>query len=202
MWYAKTMPFATAKEHRDFFQTHQWIEFEGIFTENQCKQIVDCAQTAPLKRDLWRLNPAVKKAIARREIAQIMSELLSVREMRLAFDELIDDVPKKTETLSTIDCVQGLVGGLIVCIQKPSDDSFSTFFPKNLGAAVFFSPDFPIPFEDLAKIEPGCYLLIAFGAKDSVYIHHPEDPYIQHWRKIGYVFGDRLRNQTHPMIFP
>ena len=196
------MPFATAKEHRDFFRDHQRIEFENLLTDSQCLQIQKATRARDAGRDLWRDNAAIKKIVCNRDFAQIASELMGVRELRIGYDQMVDLLPKESASLVDISCIQGVVCGLIICIQKPSDEEeeFSEFFPQHVGTGIFFSAETPIPFEDLAEAHQGSYFMIAYAAKDAVYIHQDRDPSLHKWKSLGYAFGDRLQDLLHPII--
>jgi hypothetical protein len=197
------MPFATAKEHRDFFNDHQRIEFENLLTDEQCKQIQKAGRARGAGRDLWRNSAAIKKIVCSRDYAQIACELTGARELRLGYDQMVDIFPNESVNLLEISCIQGILCGLIICIQKPSDEEeeFSEFFPQQVGTGIFFSAETLIPFGDLVHAHKGSYFLIAYTAKDAVYVHQDNDPYLHQWKPLGYAFGDRLQDAFHPMLY-
>lgn len=198
------MPFTTTKEHRDFFHNHHRIEFEDLLTEEQCLQIQKGARAHGRGRDLWRRDPAVKKIINSKDFAQLAGELTGARAIRLGYDQMVGPQLTAMASLHDMTCIQGIVCGVLVCIQKPSDDEeeFSEFFPQHVGTALFFSADCPIPFEDLAAAHKDSYFLLVYAAKDAVYIHQDGDPFLHEWKKLGYTFGDRLKDLHHPMLYP
>ncbi len=197
------MPFATIKEHRDFFSAHQRIEFEHLLTEEQCQFMQQCMQLDNA-RDLWRRHAVVKKIVFGKNLAQIAAELVNAKQLRIAYDQVLGTKPNKTLTLAQASCVQGIACGWVFCVKTPTQAMEETphFFPLNAGSGVFFSAETPIPFEELSQLSDALYLLVAYADKRAVYIHQPEDPHLHAWKEMGLAFGDRLRDDKYPLIYP
>ena len=102
------MKFATASEHRDFFQKQGAIEFEGLISSEQLKQLnkeINSTLSAHLKiapsdlkkqtsqtlfmngRDLWRDQPNLKKIVWQKIFSEIAAELIEAKPLRLGFDQ-------------------------------------------------------------------------------------------------------------------
>jgi hypothetical protein len=102
------MKFATAKEHRDFFQKQGWIEFEGLLSDSQLisvNQAIDQVLaerlnvssdqvhlTSPEKlylqgHDLWRSHSILHKFVAQARFAEIIGELIEKKPLRLGCDQ-------------------------------------------------------------------------------------------------------------------
>ncbi len=103
------MKFATAKEHRDFFQKQGWIEFEGFISNDQLaltNQAIDQVLSERLNvsldrlrllpseqfyvqgRDLWRSNPTLRKFVTQMRFAEIAADLIEKKPLRLGYDQL------------------------------------------------------------------------------------------------------------------
>lgn len=103
------MKYSTAKEHRDFFQKHGWIEFEGLLSIDQLKglnegvdQVLAERLNVPLSRlktfgsekiylhghDLWRSKMFLQKLITQTRFAEIAAELIEKKPLRLGYDQL------------------------------------------------------------------------------------------------------------------
>jgi len=110
------MKFSTAKEHRDFFQKHGWIEFEGFIPADQLtlvnhaidlvlaersKVIPERLKTLSSEkmflegRDLWRLSPFLQKYVAHSRFTEIASELIEVKSLRLGYDQFFPSRQEK-----------------------------------------------------------------------------------------------------------
>lgn len=103
------MKFSTAKEHRDFFQKHGWIEFEEFLSYQQlaelnqainkemAKRTGDLEEKVPFLssekvflqgRDLWRGNDFIKKFVVQPRLAEVVEELIEKKPLRLGCDQL------------------------------------------------------------------------------------------------------------------
>lgn len=103
------MKFATAKEHRDYFQKQGWIEFEDLLSNDQlilANQAIDQVLAARLSvpqdrlhlsssekfylqgRDLWRSNLILRKLVTHTRFAEIAAELIEKKPLRLGYDQL------------------------------------------------------------------------------------------------------------------
>lgn len=249
------MKFAVAKEHRDFFHKNFRIEFNHLFSIEQCNQLMiersmilserlNVSKTK-LKHvsandqfmagfDLWRGNASLKKIILQKKLAEIAAELLEARALRIGYDQLIPplsaaalltpDDPYRTWlskklTLQEISSIQGLMAGLIICIQAPQvmDDTVNSetisktkavgsqiaipsLFTTSLGNGVYFSPNVPLDFSDLAARKDYTYLLITYTKGTSVYYKNDNDPHTNFFRELGYNFGDRLSDRYHTLV--
>lgn len=122
-------------------------------------------------RDSWRHNEKLKNLIFKRAYIRLVADLLHADNLRLAYTEYTDKVAPLEETSS----FQTLKGALIL----------------NEQATVINTST---PFE----CEEG--LVIAFCDRITVYVRNDNDPFTHDLKKMGYVFGDRLRDDTHPLL--
>ncbi|MGE4575064.1 MULTISPECIES: hypothetical protein [Parachlamydia] len=102
------MKFATAKEHRDFFQKNHLIEFADLLSSNQAISMANELESALGQRlnmsaakvggcaseklflngrDLSRSSDILRKAVSQPQLAHIASELFEKRPIRLGFDQ-------------------------------------------------------------------------------------------------------------------
>lgn len=230
------MKFATAKEHREFFRKNQFVEFEELLSAYQLKQmqsaikeslalrmqtpIVDLLDHKPEQlfshgRDLWRGSPVIKKTITQQRLAEIASELISIRTMRLGYDQLFTTVPqpilkesslytsllKQPHTLEEISSLQGVICGLMLCLTgESSKDSPPDIFCGRAGNGVFFSPKVPINFPLLLEKVNESYLMLVYVQPNSVYVHCANDPLGHSFKSVGYNFGDKLLDKNNPIL--
>ncbi|MBS4168183.1 hypothetical protein [Parachlamydia sp. AcF125] len=102
------MKFATAKEHRDFFQKHHLIEFADLLSQNQATGMANELENALGQRlninaakvhecsseklflngrDLSRSSEILRKGVSQHQLAHIASELFEKRPVRLGYDQ-------------------------------------------------------------------------------------------------------------------
>lgn len=233
------MKFALDSNHRDFFQKNLAIEFDGLLDEKHLipfKSHINMALAARLKekkepqspenlfmagRDLWRMDASIRKIDAHRKFAEIASELITHKPLRLGYDQYIpappapqvlghhrtpyDDLLHRTPSLEEISSLQGLLCGLMLCIQAPdtieTQDTHAIFSAK-AGNGVFFSPQAIIDFQALVHKRQGfAYILIVYVQSSTVYILNTEDPHAHTLKNYGYVFGDKLSDKSNPIIY-
>lgn len=232
------MHFSINKEHRDFYSKNQWIEVEGIFNPSQIEALLSeiaevmgqrlkensekVLSTMPEKifqhgRDLWRDNPAIKKTLFKKSLAEVVSELIQQKPLRFGFDQLYPapDLPfvfkegysellSKSYTLKEMTCIQGVLCGAILCVKPPASPEAiksTGVFPITPGSITFISPDLPLPFEELNQRSGALYIMIVYVQKSSVYTLEERDPHTHAFKQIGYALSDKLSDKLNPIVF-
>lgn len=235
------MKFAVAKEHRDFFRKHNRIEFEGLLPVEQRDKLLGAkatiiserlaaagkAKTLPVDAvfkvgyDLWRGNADAKKIILQKSFAEIASELIELKPLRIAYDQLLPPLSSPSlagsedyrewlssaSTLNEISSVQGILCGLMLCLSQPQDAAVAapsevpSIFATKAGNGVFFSPDAPLNFNELVNRQGYTYLMVVYTKSVSVYLKIDSDPHTNEFRRLGYNFGDRLSDRFHPLVY-
>ena len=136
-------------------------------------------------RDLWREEVSLKKIALNRSLAEIAGEWMEQRPVRFGYDMLFPSFPLNKNvdsgyeklvamkpTLMEMSGIQGVLCGAMVCLSGSTSDELpdSELFSKTPGSAVFFSPDFPLPMEDI-KLRVGFnYLMIVYAKAKAVYV--------------------------------
>lgn len=239
------MKFATAKEHRDFFQRNGWIEFENFLSTDELTQVnqaVDQAlaerlNTPPEKlrqlssdklylqsRDLWRVNTSLRKFAIQARFAEIASELIEKKPLRLGYDQLIPvRYPTKlseqvhhvythfieqTVDLATISCVQEVLCGLIIAlggskVEEAADKETEgvSVFPHQPGNVIYFQPNLPVNWQNLYTYPGQRFYLIVYTHLRANYYLQPQDPHTHALKHLGYVFNDKLNDYLHPIVY-
>ena len=235
------MKFAIDSNHREFFQKNKAIEFEGLLSEEHLLEMrkhiesVLCARMgiSPQKlskessenifmagRDLWRDDTTLRKLMTRRQLAEIASELVEQRPIKLGYDQYFHSSltqnqfvkSKKTpyevmqtqpSNLTDLSSIRGVLCGLMICMESPTDtfhkDDLSLFCNKP-GNGVFFAPDAVIDFTEFNDKPGYSYLLIVYGESSIYYILQDNDLLTHQYKHIGYIYGDKLTEKTHPTI--
>ena len=195
------MKFALVKEHRDFFARHRYIEFDGILSDKEDSELNQAITSLLIKkiqpkpfsdasprdlylagRDLWREDPAIAKISLKKSLAEIAGELFKESELRIAFDQFQEETfSLSIEQMSSISPILGAVaiplGG-------------------QAGRAIYFSASAPLNLHFFSRQ----LLIIAYSANKSQYTLNEKDPNTHNLKKIGYAFGDLLKNDTHPLL--
>lgn len=221
------MKYASASEHRDFFQKNHFIEFEGLLSEADAAAITtaltkkfDFKKTDPEKlylagRDLWRSFPDIKKVVTQRKFALIASELFGTKPIRLGYDQLLfssttfshDTLNKGpfinlfegSHSLKPISSIDGIVGGVIFKLDG-AESTLAAPFPSKMGNGVYFDATFPIPFSCLKGSEKHLFLLVAYAEANSFYLKNEKDPNVNFLKQFDYIFGSKLSIKHHPFL--
>jgi hypothetical protein len=223
------MKFTVAKEHRDYFNTHGIIEFEDLLSQEKIdkanneidrilKDRTKGSPQTPLSyfnkgRDLWRSSSFLRNIDCNNAFADIIKEFFIVPVLRLGYDQLLPTIPGEllikqdvyskwtlsNQTLQESSCIQGVICGLVLCLEDNQKDNTGVLSNK-AGSGVFVKPDVALNFSGLNSNEAHRYLLITYCDHNSVYIQQKGDPQFHLLREIGYAYGDKLKDKTHPLI--
>ena len=167
--------------------------------------------------DLWRGLASLKKIILSKSLAGIAGELIEQKPLRFGYDALfpaVSGIPGKsayesflltTPTLQEMSCIQGVLCGAMICVSGENkglqNELPTTLFSRTPGNAVFFSPEWPLPLNEIYQNPDFTYLLIVYVKANAVYLSQPGDPHLHHFKKLGYSFGDRLKEPHHPIVY-
>lgn len=182
------MKFALSQEQRDFFRKNGWVSFADILDSKELDSlnggIGAALKPAPRKslfqqgRDLWRKEERIKKIAQSRRLIDLAFELIQKKPIRLAFDQWI---PENSKDLNEHSSINNMLGMFIINLTD--------------GSASFYLPSTPLP-----NFENSTYLMVAYCDKYSQYLFEERDPQVHFLKSLGYVFGDRLNDQLHPIL--
>lgn len=174
--------------------------------------------------DVWRDNPELKKWVMSPRLLDIIADLLNKEILRLGFDQFFSVVPvnclqeassseflQHNLSLKDFSCVYGICGGVMIALNSytsdipTSDVSTSTEgfdpFPYTSGHVRIFHADSPIQWDSLIKHEGQSFYFVGVAEKHSRYQLNPNDPHTHVYKKLGYVFNDKLKESLHPIIY-
>lgn len=238
------MKFATAKEHRDFFQKNGWIEFDEFLSADQLdltnsaidRVLAERLNKTPAElrfassedlylqgRDVWRMNPQLRKLVTQTRFAEIASDLIEKKPLRLGYDQLLptrnkdqkmDDSKhvyatflEQTANLEAVSCLRDVSCGLVLSLGA-SQEGVSELasegidiFPRKAGNVIFFRPDAPVKWDNLYTHQGERYYLIVYTQATAHYILQPHDPHTHALKRLGYIFNDRLKDNLHPIVY-
>lgn len=173
---------------------------------------LDCGTLYAQGRDLWREDEKIKKIISQRRFAEMAADLAKTRPLRLIFDQLFQYDPLSEGVLGSssgsrppagkmemMHSFQGVQIGLILCLES-SPEPLPSFFPVIPGNGAFLNPELTLNIEQLLRGHRQRYLLIGYGKAVTLFIHQPTDQHAVRLKKLGYHYGDRLRDDLHPIV--
>ena len=192
------MRYTITSQQLDYFRREGHIEFETLFSKEEAEKLRSLLDQSRLSlgtgRDLERGNPPLRKAMQLSRVGQAASELFAKKPIRLAFSQYVPQY-RKIIALEDISSVTETYGCALINL---SSDPFPDFpyLPMEMGDVGFYERKFPIDFTALELP----VLLLAFAKDKARYQIQENDPDTHHLKKLGYGFGDRLTDATHPLI--
>lgn len=160
-------------QHLVHFSRHGHVRFDNF--QADFEMIKKLANKE--KRDSWRNEPTLKKLIVQR-LAPLAFNLTKNRAIHLACDQWID-FSLHSGPMKNLFCFQN-----IACIFVISENNtLDVYEPSSLTS----------------QVQKESYLVV-FTKENGILIDNPKDPYAVQTRNLGYVYGDRLKNELHPLI--
>jgi len=245
------MKLVTNADHRQFFRKNHLIEFENLMSQSQLEELNQAIKLTLSERvgirpervlqeqseklfksgyNLWRDNDHIKKLVLSSHLAEVASDLIEFRPLRLAYDQFYSttthqkhvfqqtepnayqDLLLQPRSLKEVSSVQGILCGLMICLagekeEQPKENTEEEsghkqqIFSSNPGNGVFFSPEALLDFHTLSQKHPHRYLLITYTHPTSIYFLQDTNPQTHQLKNLGYVFGDKLSDKLNPIVF-
>jgi len=224
------MRFSLPDSYFEFFLRNQILEIENLMTLQDAETLSQKYEKLLLKhmhqkplslasnpelwkagKDLWKEDPEIKKILFRLQLGELCHILFKQRPIRLAYTQALftgdkqDSLFSETELLQNISSMGPLLGGVLLCLDTPSEQEKVALVPdlKNLakGRAFFFSGEYQIPFAELFKQKRLKMILLCFAPGKVRYKLEPKDPHTHELKKSGYGFGDSLPEEICPYLY-
>ena len=219
------MRFSLTKEHKEFFYKHLFIEFEEVLSPDQIASLKVSIQhvmakrdskiykegTPLIGRDLFRDDKDIRKFILSKNFAHVVKDLCSKDSLRMAFDQYLN--PKKTgpkffSKLSSFKEASCLADTYAILIFKLSGKEFTRpeegpFLPSphKVGSLLIVHPDKILNFEGLLESSDDELYIITYGSDKLLYRPSNLDPAEPLIKRMGYAYGDLMKEQTHPIVY-
>lgn len=222
------MKFCLAKEHLDYFSKFGMLEIDSIFTQPQVTEIqllinkileqrfrsnIDKgisprqSNLYELGHDLWRDDEDLKKLLFNKKISELGYELGFPTPFRIGSDQYLpaDINFSSIITLDDFSSFQGVIFGYLLCLEpvviEEESESEPCPFAAKKGNVVLLNFNFPIDFSHLKNNKGAEYLLVTYISEKSIYSLKEQADHVHYLKKFGYAFGDRIKENTHPIIY-
>jgi hypothetical protein len=220
-------------------------EVERLLAQRLKCPISDIKKRSPdalykVGRDFWRNSTEIKKTLTAYQLLDIVAKLNNQKLLRIGFDQYIPESDStgrqeqsymqlidRQATIEQVTCLQGIVAGMIICLQGPQDNKTlgaatdtdadtkeqetlvakepvekgQRFFPLNKGNVLIFNPQAVINFKELLANRGSSYLLATYTHGHGVFVFNPQDANGHCWRDLGYNPGDRLKEKLNPIVY-
>jgi hypothetical protein len=214
------MKFAITSDHYQYFKDNHILVAEDIFTPEQMNLIREGVQAGlssrgksdlfAAGRDLHAAHDGLARLLGQKKLAALFAELCGCRTIRLGFDQYLPALKNnekytnflnKENSIRSFSSIQGVIGGLIICLEAPDHIDEGSFLPSKPGASLLCKPDKKLPLSFLGTQKKGAYLLVTYTEETALYFRNEQDPHMHAMRDMGYSLGDRLREPYYPIIF-
>lgn len=185
-----------------FFGKSGFLELEGLLSSEECREF---AKLMSGQRDLWRIHPSLQRLIFSKRLTHIALQATDERQLRIGLDQWIAPgfVLTNPVKLSELFCIQGLSCAIVLRFNEGVAPEAKTPlglapFPQAPGNALLVRPNVLLQWPHA----PFGLWIVAYALPNAVYIQNPRDPAGDTLKKLGYAYGDALRNDAHPMVSP
>lgn len=202
------MPTYLTPDQRKFFLKNRHLTLEGLVSDEQIDALSNSLSPLLKKEgkerylaghDLFRTEEKVRKLSLSRDIGQLICDTFETKHVQIAFDQILSfpDLsllsPDAAHNLSSVTPTDGLL------FLSLTDTPAPPYLEKK-GSALLVHPDHLLDLPALLQ-ENSVYLLIGYCSPGAQYHYQEQDPATHFLKKFGYGFGDKLRNDTHPLIY-
>lgn len=203
------MKIFVGDEEKEFFKKNGLILFEGVLSEEEVDTLrvategVSCEKTS--RKDMAMADNRIAKVLFSKKVASIAFELSGKHALRYAYDQFFSSslLPHKLSTsispLRIGVCIaldsqeEGVKEDIISFKMRCSD------LPTRKGDVLFFVPEVELGIE--SSMCSGSFFFLLYASDRAMYIFQPDDPYTHDVKRLGYVFGDRVKEETHPVLY-
>lgn len=215
------MKFLILDSQINFFEENGFIEFENVFPKEKL-QILENEVDTIFKskknlnffeqyiafRDLFRKSSIIKKIVLDKNLASIVKAISNKSSLRVLFDQTFltnkQNLFESSITINDLISFQGAVCFLLIKLDNNIALS-SNPLPKKMGSLMFFksSTSIDTPQINLKDLYSNFqkFLFIGYGDVKTIYKFNKKDPNLNYLKNYGYSFGDRLKDEFHPIVF-
>lgn len=200
------MKLFVGDEEKEFFKQNGLLAVEDLFSVEEIDSLkADVKKKVSLgvTKDIALTGGRSRELLFSKKLAQVAFELVGRIPLRYGYDLFFGGVSAPNGISRSITPVHI---GVCLPLESHEGSQQSTVVPHTLrnedlalkkGSVLFFLPEVTF---SLSPSNVSCIFLFYVGAR-AQYTFEPEDPFTHDLKKLGYVFGDRVTSETHPMLY-
>lgn len=197
------MKIVVAGEQISFYERFGYVELESFFSTTIINHLRTILASTPDPHDIV-VSSAVAKKILLPTLGTTAFALVRRKPIRYAFDRLWKFPMALDTTIDSRSSVSPIMATVIIALEDaPAETPLSqtpnilTSMPSKAGNVLFVAPKTIIrPSSSVT----GSFLVIGLTSSRPLYRLEPNDPHTHALKAYGYVFGDTVRETTHPVI--
>lgn len=188
----KPMKMALSFDQKVFFNENGYLQLEGVLDPEKVEIVKNLAPAG--SRDLFRASEQMRKSVLPRNLVDLVLELGVSRPLRFGLDQLISSgMFSKGGSLEKLFCLQGIEVGIFYPLEEGPEESF---FPTRPGDVLLVKGERHLPVHTIESK----MMLAVLVRSTSVYIRNLRDPHAHALKELGYAYGDKLKDQFHPVV--
>jgi hypothetical protein len=216
------MKFLIRDKHINFFKENGYIEFSDFLSDvekttlfNEVKNTISKRSNKNIEdlssidiyknsRDLFRDSIFLKKFELDKNISQTACSLTHKNFLQLSFDQaLFKDISsffKINCSFNEIFCFKGLEIIVLLNLSDTHLDIKDNFLSISSNSILFINPGKVLDFEIFFNKSINYFLIGYARLNNLMYIENKEDINQNLLKKMGYCFGDNLKNNNFPIV--
>lgn len=211
------MKYCIDNDLKRSFEENHFVLLQGLLTREKAQELCLLVEKQVPKRDFAGRNLAIASKDIRdilftQAIGSIEKALCGKTKLRYGTDWVWQGsiVPwskaKEAISLASMVSVRPAILGCIIALtdgalEENVSSSSEFVLPAEAGDALFFDAEAPFIWENLhATSLQQKYLLLLLAGERALYVLNPEDASTHFLKSQGLVFGDRLPENTHPLL--
>lgn len=207
------MKFSVSLEQKDFLRKNGYIAFLSLINPqeindanreidrlaNEIKKRATASEILHQQSDLFRKSNNLKKIVYSKRLTHLVFELLQKKPLRLAFDRVIDgnltpELQIASLSLNEFSGISPILGAYLICLKSSEGQAWIP------GEGLFLLPESNLKWLEEGFKKEDRFLLIGFTDQYGQYLYQEKDPWNHSLKSLGYVFGDRLHDNLHPLL--
>jgi hypothetical protein len=195
-------------QHIDFFKKEGSILFHNLLDSLRLPSYRDCLSKLTARRNVWKHSTVLRKLSFNPSLAALAGSLVGLKKLRFGFDhffpsfENLKNFFALAPSLNSLASIDGLEIALLLNLSDEKSPPYQTLstLPSIGGSGMFFNTTVPFPLFSEEDVK-GPFLLLVYSHANARYSYKVTDPFTHDVKKESCVFGDRLANAYHPLLY-
>jgi hypothetical protein len=206
-----------AGEQLSYFERFGYVELQSLLHDSEVRDLqhalaVERAKQpispfgspAPGVGDMAITSEEGRRVLCSSKLGEAAFAFVRKKPIRYAFDRLWPSFPPNDSHIDTISSISPVLIAIVIALETkaavaaPKESPFMlTSLPSEAGSVLFISPKTALHLTSSS----GNYLVVGYSGGRMLYGLQPQDPCTHTLKRYGYVFGDRLVEATHPVVY-
>ena len=204
------MRIQIAGEQVSYFERFGYVELQALLTNAEVGLLQSAL--ARSRADQGLRDPSdvaissveARRVICSKKLGEAAFSFVRKKPLRYGFDRLWPSFPPEGSHIDTLSSVSPTMIAVVIALEtsqpavSPAPVPFVlTSLPNEPGNALFISSKTALRLASASTQ----YLVIGYSSGKPLYYFQSQDPHTHSLKQYGYVFGDALKETTHPVVY-